>query len=113
MTVDQYLDGAPEPQRSTLRQIRTSLREILPDAAEELSYGVPAFKVEGAAVAGYAFFKNHCSYFPHSGSVLPQLADELGSYEWSKGTLRFPIDEPLPMPLLARLVEARLKELNP
>lgn len=73
---------------------------------------MPAIKVEGKAVAGYAHFKNHCSYFPHSGSVLPELADELEAYEWSKGTLRFPVDEPLRQDLVARLVAVRMEQLG-
>ena len=63
-------------------------------------------------VAGYASFTRHCSYFPHSGAVLTELADDLEGYRWSKGTLQFPIDEPLPEPLVRRLVEARLAELD-
>jgi uncharacterized protein YdhG (YjbR/CyaY superfamily) len=112
MTVDDYLDAAPEPHRSTLRQLRAMLREILPEAEETISYNMPAFKVKGKAVAGYAHFKNHCSYFPHSGSVLPVLADDLTAYQWSKGTLQFPIDRPLPEPLVRRLVEVRLDQLG-
>ena len=112
MTVDEYLQQAPEPQRSTLIQIRASLLRILPEAEEGLSYGVPAFKVGGAPVAGYAYFTRHCSYFPHSGSVLSEIADELSGYEWSKGTLKFPVDDPLPEALLVRLVEARLAQIS-
>ena len=110
--VDDYLAGAPEPQRTTLMALRATLREILPEAEEELSYGVPAFKVGGKAVAGYAFFTHHCSYFPHSGSVLPELADELTDYRWSKGTLQFPVDTPLPPVMVRRLVAARLQQLG-
>ncbi len=73
---------------------------------------MPAFKVEGRAVAGYAHFKNHCSYFPHSGSVLPQLGDDLTGYRWSQGTLQFPIDQSLPPALVRRLVEVRLEQLG-
>jgi uncharacterized protein YdhG (YjbR/CyaY superfamily) len=112
MTVDDYLTGAPEPHRSTLGAIRAALRSVLPDAVETLSYGVPAVKVAGKTVAGYAFFKNHCSYFPHSGSVLEELADQLTGFEWSKGTLTFPVDQPLPESLVRRLVEVRLRQLG-
>lgn len=111
MTVDEYLAAAPEPQRSTLAQLRSDLREILPEAEEEMSYGVPAFKVGGKAVAGYAHYQKHCSYFPHSGSVLAEIADDLDGYSWSKGSLKFPIDRPLPRELVNRLVEARLAQL--
>jgi uncharacterized protein YdhG (YjbR/CyaY superfamily) len=112
VTVDDYLAIAPEPQRSTLRALREVLRRILPDAEEVISYGVPAFTVNGKAVAGYAHAKRHCSYFPHSGSVLAELADELDGYDWAKGTLRFPVDEPLPEPLVRRLVEVRMRNLG-
>ena len=111
-TVDEYLDTAPEPHVSTLRRLRAILRDVLPDAEETISYGVPAFKVAGKAVAGFAYFKNHCSYFPHSGSVLPELSDELADYRWSKGTLQFPIDQPLSESLVRRLVEVRLEQLG-
>lgn len=111
MTVDEYLAGAPEPHRTTLQSLRATLRTILPNAEEALSYGVPAFKIDGVAVAGYAFFSRHCSYFPHSGSVLEQFGDELEGFDWSKGTLKFPVDEPLPEKLVGRLVEARLREV--
>lgn len=112
MTVSEYLDGAPEPQRSTLLALRATLREILPEAEETISYNMPAHKVNGKAVAGYAYFKNHCSYFPHSGTVLPELEDELAGYTWTKGTLQFPVDEPMPESLVRRLVEVRLKQLS-
>ena len=110
--VDDYLAAAPEPHRSTLTQLRATLRELLPEASESLSYGMPAFKVQGKAIAGYAYFKNHCSFFPHSGTVLPGLASDLGGYEWTKGTLKFPADQPLPKPLVASLVDERLRQLG-
>lgn len=112
MTVDEYLESAPEPHRTTLRSIRETLRLLLPDAVETISYNMPAFKVAGKAVAGYAHFKRHCSYFPHSGSVIPELADQLDGYDWDKGTLRFPVDAPLPEDLVRRLVEVRLDQLG-
>lgn len=108
MTVDEYLESAPEPQRSTLIELRARLRQLLPEAEEGLSYGVPSFKVAGKPVAGYAFFNNHCSYFPHSGSVLDGMSGALDGYEWSKGTLKFPVDEPLPESLVSQLVTAKL-----
>lgn len=112
VTVDEYLSAAPEPHRSTLLELRATLRRLLPEAVEALSYGVPAFKIDGKAIAGYAYFARHCSYFPHSGAVLAALADELDSYEWSKGTLRFPIDEALAEPLVRRLVDVRMAQLG-
>jgi uncharacterized protein YdhG (YjbR/CyaY superfamily) len=110
-SVDDYLSGAPEPQRSTLLAVRATLRELLPDATEALSYGMPAFIVDGKPVAGYAWAKRHCSYYPHSSAVLAEVADQLDGYDWSKGTLRFPVDEPLSDELVARLVEVKLRHL--
>jgi uncharacterized protein YdhG (YjbR/CyaY superfamily) len=112
MTVDEYLIGIPEPQRTTLTHLREVLRELLPDAEEALSYSMPAFKVDGKAVAGYGASKNHCSYYPHTGSILPDLVDALGDYDWSPGALRFPVDEDLPRSLVELLVEARLDQLG-
>ena len=113
MTVDEYLDASPEPQRRTLTQLRALLASILPDAEEAMSYGVPAFVVGGKAVAGYAHAKRHCSYFPHSGSVISLVEPELlEGYDWSKGTLRFAVDAVPDEVLVRRLVELRLAMLE-
>ncbi len=112
MGVDEYLEAAPEPQQSTLREVRAMLRALLPGAVEGLSYGVPAFLVDGRPVAGYAWAKRHCSYFPHSGSILPGMADLLDGFDWGRGTLRFPVDEPPPRDLVADLVERRLAQVQ-
>ena len=110
--IDSYLAGVDEPKRSTLEQLRRSIHAVVPDAEECISYGMPAFKVQGKTVAGFAAFKNHLSYLPHSGSVLPSLAADLTGYEGTKGSLHFPIDEPLPAAIVNKLVRARLRELG-
>lgn len=110
--VDAFLADVPEPQRSTLLVLRRRLRDVLPDAEECLYYGVPAFKLGGKGVAGYASAKKHCSYFPMSGSVLPAISDRLDGYDWSRGTLRFPVDQPLPEELVDLLVRTRLAEIG-
>jgi hypothetical protein len=71
--IDQYLDALEEPKRTTLAQLRQMILDILPEAEQGISYGVPASKVRGKTIAGFAAFKNHLSYLPHSGSVFPQL----------------------------------------
>jgi uncharacterized protein YdhG (YjbR/CyaY superfamily) len=70
---------------------------------------VPAFKVRGKTIAGFAAFKNHLSYLPFSGSVLPQLADDLRGYTMTKSSLHFPVDRPLPKTLVRKLIAARLR----
>ncbi len=110
--VDRYLGDLGEPKRSTLETLRRSILEIVPQAGQVISYGVPAFRVEGRTVAGIAAFKNHLSYLPFSGSVLEQLAHELDSYMMTKGSLHFPIDQPLPMPLVKKLIAVRIAEVR-
>lgn len=110
--VDAYLAGVDEPGRSTLEALRASIRSVVPDAEECLSYGMPAFRVGGKVVAGFAAFKHHLAYLPHSGEVLAALGDELAGYEQTKGSLHFPVDEPLPDDLVRTLVEAKLALLG-
>jgi uncharacterized protein YdhG (YjbR/CyaY superfamily) len=107
--IDQYLDALKEPKRTTLAGLRQTILEILPEADQGISYGVPAFKVRGKTIAGFAAFKTHLSYLPHSGSVFPQLRDELKGYSFSSGALRFGIDEPLPASLVEKLIAVRLQ----
>jgi uncharacterized protein YdhG (YjbR/CyaY superfamily) len=78
-----------------------------------MSYSVPGFKVAGKTIAGFAAFKNHLSYLPHSGSVFPELAEELAGYEKSSGALRFPIDQSLSTGLVEKLIAVRLRQAFP
>ncbi len=108
-TVDQYLAGVPEPARSTLNKVRAAIRSAVPKGtAEIISYGIPAFKHKRVLV-WYAAFSNHCSLFPTS-SVIAAFKDELKGYLTSKGTIQFPIDKPLPVALVRKLVKARVAE---
>jgi uncharacterized protein YdhG (YjbR/CyaY superfamily) len=110
--VDAYLADVGEPKRTTLEAVRRSIRVVVPDAEECISYGHPAFRVNGKVVAGLAAFKNHLAYLPHSGQVLADLEDEIGGYTRTSGSLHFAIDEPLPDDLVRRLVEAKLALLG-
>jgi uncharacterized protein YdhG (YjbR/CyaY superfamily) len=110
--VDRYLAALDEPTRGTLEALRRSILEVVPEAEQGISYGMPAFKVEGKTVAGFAAFKHHLSYLPHSGSVLARMADDVAAYETSKGSLRFAVDKPLPKPLVKKLVMTRMRELG-
>jgi uncharacterized protein YdhG (YjbR/CyaY superfamily) len=111
--IDQYIDALEEPKRTTLARLRQTILNIVPEAEEGISYGVPAFKVRGKTIAGFAAFKNHLSYLPHSGSVFPELKDELKDYSVSSGALRFSAGEPLPVPLAGRLIAVRLRQAFP
>jgi uncharacterized protein YdhG (YjbR/CyaY superfamily) len=100
--IDAYLGTLDEPARSTLAQLRNTIAALAPDAEQCISYGMPAFRRQSAVIAGFAAFKGHLSYLPHSGSVLARLAKETDRYTKTKGSLHFPLEEPLPERLAAR-----------
>ena len=110
--VDKYLRGVDEPKRSTLQALRRTILEIVPGAEQGISYRVPAFRVRGKVVAGFAAFRNHLSYLPFSGSVLGQLAGELQGYTMTKSSLHFAVDRPLPKTLVKKLIAVRLQEIS-
>jgi uncharacterized protein YdhG (YjbR/CyaY superfamily) len=109
-TIDEYLSGVPEPARRTLQRIRATIRSAAPaEATEALYYGMPAFRYQGALVC-FAAFSKHCSLFLLSAALLEQFKDDLKKYAVSKGTLRFPLDKPMPAALVKKLVKARVKQ---
>ena len=108
--VDAYLSGLEEPKRGTLETLRRTILEIVPEAEQVISYRVPAFRMRGRTVAGFAAFRDHLSYLPFSGSVLTQLTDELDGYTRTKSALHFPVDQPLPETLVRKLIALRLAE---
>jgi uncharacterized protein YdhG (YjbR/CyaY superfamily) len=111
--IDAYLAGLEEPKRSTLEELRRMILEVVPDAEEGISYQLPAFRIQGKVVAGFAAFKNHLSYLPHSGSVFVELKEEVAPYRTSSGALQFPVDTPLPKPLVEKLVRVRIAQAFP
>ena len=110
--IDAYLQALDGPKRRTLTQLRETILDILPDADQGISYGAPAFKVGGKTIAGFAAFKRHLSYLPHSGSVFVELIEELNGYPTSSGALRFDIDKPLPRHLVKKLIDVRLRQAS-
>jgi uncharacterized protein YdhG (YjbR/CyaY superfamily) len=108
--INVYLEGLDEPKRTTLTQMRDTILSVIPDAEECISYTMPAFRVRGKVVAGFAAFTTHLSYLPHSGSVFGQLEKELSGYTQTKGALHFPVDTPLPRALVAQLIDVRLRQ---
>jgi uncharacterized protein YdhG (YjbR/CyaY superfamily) len=107
--VDEYVSGVPEPARGMLKKIRAAIRaSVPPEATETISYRIPAFQCDGVLV-WFAAFSNHCSLFP-TASVLEAFKDELKDFSTSKGTIHFPIDKPLPIGLVKKLVKARVAQ---
>ena len=110
--VANYFSRLPEPARTTLQTIRAAILSAGPkDTIETISYGIPTFKHNGGIVA-IAAFKNHCSLFPMSYFVIDRFRAELSRFEVSKGTIRFPIDKPLPATLLKKIVKGRLTQMS-
>ncbi len=108
--IDEYLAGVPEPARGTLNKVRAAIRSAVPpEATGAISYRIPTFKYKGSLVA-FAAFKNHCSLFPMSMAVIAAFQDELKGFHASKGTIRFPLDKPLPAALLKKMVKARVAQ---
>jgi uncharacterized protein YdhG (YjbR/CyaY superfamily) len=107
--IDEYLAALPEPARSTLNKLRAAIRSAAPaEAAETISYGLPAFKYKGTLV-WFAAFSNHCSLFP-TASVIKAFKTELKPYSTSKGTIHFSMNNPLPASLVRKLVKARVAQ---
>ena len=109
--IDRHLKKFSGAQLETLQHLRETILSIVPQAKETISYGMPAFEIDGKVVAGFEGFKKHCSYFPHSGSVLEELEDFPEWCEVSKGTLKFPIGKKLPKTLVRKLISVRRKQI--
>jgi len=108
-TVDDYLAALPEEARATLEKLRKTIKAAAPRADEVISYQIPTYKYHGPLVA-FAAFKNHCSFYVLSSSFLDAHMDELKAYDTAKGTIRFPIGNPLPAALVKKLVKARMED---
>ena len=110
--VDEYLANLDEPKRATLQELRRTIQSIVPEAEEGISYGMPAYRLRGKVIAGFAAFKNHLSYLPHSGAVFAEIPDDVAGFVTSKGALQFPIERPLPKALVKKLIAIRLRQLG-
>jgi uncharacterized protein YdhG (YjbR/CyaY superfamily) len=107
---DQYIAGVPEPARSALNKMRDAIRAAVPrEAIETISYRIPAFKSKEGVLVWFAAFSDHCSLFP-TASVIQDFRDELRGFSTSKGTIHFPIDKPLPVGLIKKIVKARVRQ---
>lgn len=106
MTIDQYLNKFPKEDADKMQTLRTSIHKIAPDAQETFSYGVPALTLNGNTVM-YGLFKNHIGLYPDPETI-EIFKKDLSGYELSKGTIKFPLDKPLPISLISKIVTYKL-----
>jgi len=110
-SIEAYLAALGEAQRAALTRVVGAIRAGVPGADESISYGIPTFKVDGHAVLYCAAFTAHYAVYPATSTLVAELGDALAPYEYNgKGTLRLPLDEPVPARLLARIAKFRVKE---
>jgi len=110
-TVDEYIRSQPGAVQAILEQVRSAIREAIPEAEEVISYQIPAFKLhERRPVLYFAGWKEHYSLYPAGTRLVEAFKDELAPYQVSKGTIRFPLSEPVPVKLIERIAKFRAKE---
>jgi uncharacterized protein YdhG (YjbR/CyaY superfamily) len=109
-TIDEYISTFPKTTQTVLEALRRAIKEAAPNAEETISYQMPAFKQNGIVVY-FAAFKNHIGFFP-TASAVEAFKEKLCGYETSKGTVRFPFGEPIPLELVKEMVQFKVKENN-
>jgi|SRR5215467_1110324 len=109
-SVDDYIAAQPQAVRATLERVRSAIRKALPGADEVISYAIPAYKLNGVTVIYFAGWKQHYSLYPAGARLVAEFKDEIAQYKVSKGTIRFPLSDPVPVKLVERIAKFRAKE---
>ena len=108
--MDEYIASQPEAVQRVLKRVRSAIHKALPEGEEVISYGIPAYKLHGRRVLYFAGWRQHYSLYPSSDRLVAAFKRELAPYEVSKGTIRFPLSEPVPVKLVERIAQFRAKE---
>src|SRR6059058_4471800 len=111
-TIDEYLAGVNADHRGVLEKLRKVIHAVAPNAQECISYGIPAFRLNGRSLVFFGAWANHCALYPGSSATLKKFRNELRDFQTSKGTLRFSPDNPLPVALVKKLVKARVAQID-
>jgi uncharacterized protein YdhG (YjbR/CyaY superfamily) len=111
-TIDEYLTQVQADQRTVLEKLRQAILAVAPGAEECISYGIPAFRLNGCSLVFFGAWANHCALYPGSSATLKKFRNELRDFQVSKGTIRFSTGKPLPAALVRKLVKARITENN-
>jgi uncharacterized protein YdhG (YjbR/CyaY superfamily) len=107
-SIDEYIAGFPQDVQDILQKIRATIREAAPEAEEAIKYGIPTFTLKGNLVH-FGAYKKHIGFYP-TPSGIETFRQELSAYEGDKGTIRFPLDKPIPYNLIRQIVEYRVQE---
>jgi uncharacterized protein YdhG (YjbR/CyaY superfamily) len=107
-TVDEYISGFPKGTQRILEQMRRTIKSAVPGAQETISYQIPTFKMKGTTIAHFAAFKEHIGFYPPAPKA---FTEEVSRYAGPRGNLKFPIDEPMPLELVKRIVKYRARQL--
>jgi uncharacterized protein YdhG (YjbR/CyaY superfamily) len=110
--IDDYLEGVEASKRAALERIRRLAKEQVPDAEEVIAYQMPTLRYRGRPFLGFLAHKRHLGIYPYSGEVIEKLRDELQQFELSKGTIRVPLDAPIPESTLKRVIDCRLQLIH-
>ena len=109
-SVSEYIAAQPKPAQRALKQVRDIFRKALPEAEEQISYQIPTYKQDGRPIVYFAGFKSHYSVYPVTEELTAKLGKQIERYKEGRGTLRFPLDEPVPVKLLQRVAKLRVAE---
>ncbi len=109
-TIDEYLATVSDDHRAALEKLRKTIRSIVPQAVECISYQIPTFQLEDKKLVAFGAGANHCAFYPLSSTTVATFKNDLSGYVTSKGTIRFQPDNPLPVALVRKLVKARIVE---
>jgi uncharacterized protein YdhG (YjbR/CyaY superfamily) len=109
-SIDEYLAAVSDDKRIALEKLRKSIHAAAPKAEECISYGIPAFRLDGKPFVGFGAAAKHCAFYPMSAATVAAHEDDLKNYDTSKGTIRFSAAKPLPAALVRKLVKARIDE---
>jgi uncharacterized protein YdhG (YjbR/CyaY superfamily) len=108
-SVDDYIAAQPDPVRAILKTVRRAIRKGMPRAEEVISYQIPTYKLNGRAVLYFAGWKNHYSIYPAKEPLVAKFQKELTAFEITKGTIKFPLDQPVPVKLIEGIAKFRAK----
>lgn len=111
-TIDEYIAGLPRDSQRVMEKLRALVRKTVPGVTERISYAIPTFDVNGRYLVYLAAWKKHISMYPLTAGLLAGFEEEIKPYRSGKGTLKFPLSQPLPIDLIRRLIESRYREVS-